>query len=235
MKRWLLALILLVTVSPATAWWQSRDSNYNVNITSGGSPATAFDPTTAFGQLAFSNSNRTVAHTGGGNTNDGVWTVSGTTTNQKVYVETSIVGVTFSLEMGFANDKTLVGNRFGGSNVSPTKGWLVSTGGAFACLDSVDNNTTLIPVFTTGDTVDYAFDTSVLKGWVRKNGGAWNASIGGTQDPATNQGGVATTITGGGPYFFFYGADGGNGDQVTATFASGSWARSAPAGFTQLQ
>lgn len=197
-------------------------------------PATAFDPATAFGQLAFASGNTNVSHIGGGNTNDGVWTVSGTTTNQKVYVESTLGGLTFSIQLGFSNTKGTT-DRFGGSQASPTKGWIITLGnGNFICTDSANTGGNTIAGMTAGDTIDYAFDTGSLTAWVRKNGGAWNASVGGTQDPATGQGGLAATITGGGPYFFFYGADGANGDQVTATFASGSWARSAPAGFNQL-
>lgn len=36
MKRWLIALSLLCAIVPASAFWQSRDSNYNKNIVSGG-------------------------------------------------------------------------------------------------------------------------------------------------------------------------------------------------------
>lgn len=36
MKRWLIAATLFAAIVPASAFWQSRDSNYNVNITSGG-------------------------------------------------------------------------------------------------------------------------------------------------------------------------------------------------------
>ena len=37
-----------------------------------------------------------------------------------------------------------------------------------------------------------------------------------------------------GPWYFFVGCDGVNGNGGTATFASSSWARTAPTGFTQL-
>ena len=36
MKRWIIALALLCAVGPAAAFWQSRDSNYNQNVVSGG-------------------------------------------------------------------------------------------------------------------------------------------------------------------------------------------------------
>lgn len=45
MKRWLVALALLCAIVPASAFWQSRDSNYNKNIVSSGggcSQATTF-------------------------------------------------------------------------------------------------------------------------------------------------------------------------------------------------
>lgn len=36
MKRWLITLLLLAVAAPASAWWQSRDSNYNQNIVAAG-------------------------------------------------------------------------------------------------------------------------------------------------------------------------------------------------------
>lgn len=36
MKRWLIAAALLAAALPAFAGWQSRDSNYNINVTAGG-------------------------------------------------------------------------------------------------------------------------------------------------------------------------------------------------------
>jgi hypothetical protein len=204
-------------------------------LPTGFGPATAFDPATAFGSLVFSNANLTVSHSGG-NTSDGVWTLKGSVTSQKVYVETSIVGVGAgsSINLGFSNDKTATGNRFDGSTVSPTHGWTITNVlGNFNCADSANSGVAIIPTFTAGDTIDWAFDTGGLLAWARKNGGTWNATSGGG-DPALGTGGMAATLTGGGPYFFFYGADGNNGDQVTAVFAASSWVRSAPAGYTQI-
>src|SRR5258708_39576979 len=105
---WIALALLIGCAVPALPWWQSIQQ---VGVGGGGGVATAFDPATAFGQLAFASSNTNVSHTGGGNTSDGVWTVAGTTTNQKVYVETAIGGVAFTILMGFSNDKTLSGNR----------------------------------------------------------------------------------------------------------------------------
>lgn len=41
MKRWLILLILFLIITPAAAFWQSRDSNYNKSIASSLDPATS--------------------------------------------------------------------------------------------------------------------------------------------------------------------------------------------------
>jgi len=165
----------------------------------------------------------------------GVYSIATTTARQKVYVEftltTQIPGDTFI--MGFGNDNTITG-RFPGSDSSPTHGFVVA-GSTFHCFDSVDHNTTLLPALVAqGDLIDVAADITNSKFWVRVNNGAWNPSVGGTQDPATNQGGVTFSPVAG-PFFFFIGIDASTGDGGTARFSSSSWVHTAPSGFTQLQ
>lgn len=82
--------------------------------------------------------------------------------------------------------------------------------------------------FTVGDTVGAAIDLDAKLVWFRTNNGAWNAGLGGTQDPATGQGGISYGITGAiFPAFNF------NNDnaKITANFGATSYANAAPSGF----
>lgn len=51
--------------------------------------------------------------------------------------------------------------------------------------------TTTLSAFSNGDVLCMALDLTHNKVWVRKNNGAWNSAVGGTQDPATNAGGIS--------------------------------------------
>lgn len=226
---------LLCLSQQPRAYWQSRDSNYNVNIVAS-TPATTFDPA-HHTNSTLSPDKLTVLHSGGGNSDLSAYSIATTTTNQKIYIETHVVqqmgggGI-----IGIGVDNTIA-NRFGGSLSSPTKGAVIVSSGAFFDIDSVDHATGILPSWTAGDNIDIAFNSSagVLKMWGRLNNGAWNASQGGTQDPATAQGGVTVTNTPSGPWFFLVGQDAIDGDGFTATFSSASFARTPPTGFTQLQ
>jgi hypothetical protein len=87
--------------------------------------------------------------------------------------------------------------------------------------------------FAVGDTVDIALDLGNTHVWCRKNNGAWNPNIGGTQDPATNQGGILVQDIAASPYFAVgYGFN--SSDSVTARFSSSSWLHTAPSGFNAI-
>jgi hypothetical protein len=169
-----------------------------------------------------------------GTANFGVYSIAPTTANQKAYVEftvtTLVPGDPFII--GFGNDNTITG-RFPGSNVSPSHGFATNGGAQFNCLDSADNATAiLLSAIVQGDLVDVAVDTANSKFWMRVNNGGWNAGQGGTQDPATNQGGVTySPVTG--PFYFFVGIDATAGDGGTVRFSSTSWLHTPPSGFTQ--
>ncbi len=47
-----------------------------------------------------------------------------------------------------------------------------------------------LPTYTDGDNIGVAVDLNNKLLWYRKNGGAWNSGVAGTQDPATGQGGL---------------------------------------------
>lgn len=161
-----------------------------------------------------------------------VRTVASLATNQKLYFETTVNNLVDALGVGIANATLGLDTVTGGFLTSPSNSGGVRQDGLFLCADSPDNITNAIPAFTTGDTVDVAFNAATGKMWFRKNNGAWNASVGGGQDPAAGTGGLTLSVTG--PYFVVgWGEDLLN--QLSARFSSSSWLDTAPAGFTQLQ
>jgi len=88
----------------------------------------------------------------------------------------------------------------------------------------------LMSSFTTGDVVCLALDIANFKFWVRKNGGAWNNLQGGTQDPATNQGGqaLASAMTGA---IFCMGGTSNTATRQTGRWAAADFSYSPPSGF----
>jgi hypothetical protein len=184
-------------------------------------------------KLVLSNSNRTVTYNNTGNTDEGIRSVATTTTNQKVYIEhVAGTGPGSGWMIGFAVVAAPL--QFGVAQASPSLGFGFFTGsGIFYDADSANHVTACIPSLTVGDRIGIAFDTGALKTWARKNGGSWNPSIGGAQDPAAGTGGVAVVMTGS-PYYAFVGMDAITGDVFTTNFASSNWADAAPSGYTQL-
>ncbi len=192
--------------------------------------ATTFDPSHKT-HCTLSGGNLTALHSGGGNTDLNAFSVDTTTASQKVYGECNCVQLTYGGQVGFSADNTSSSRN--DSFPSTSAGCLVASSGILLDQDSLDHTSSFIPSWTAGDNIDIAFDVGNNKMWFRKNNGAWNASHAGSQDPATNQGG-ARVVAGSGPFYFFIGSDAVDGDGFTATFASASWARTAPSGFTEL-
>ncbi len=154
------------------------------------------------------------------------------TAGQKVYFEVTITQQTFTSIIGMGSDNTST-SRTDSASITPTLGFVVTSNtGNFLCLDSADSNTATLPTWTTGDTIDVAFNATTNRAWFRKNNGTWNESAGGG-DPAAGTGGKVVAA-GAGPFYAFGGADAVDGDAITARFASGSWTHTAPSGFTQI-
>lgn len=81
-----------------------------------------------------------------------------------------------------------------------------------------------------GDIIDVAIDITADLMWIRRNGGAWNPNIGGTQNPATDTGGISiAAVTGA---LFVAGAAAEVGDSITANYGATSFNYSAPSGYT---
>jgi len=86
--------------------------------------------------------------------------------------------------------------------------------------------------FAAGDVINIALDLGNSKIWFRKNGaGNWNGS--GTDDPATNAGGLSIAGFSTPAYAAAF-LNGANNITVTARFSSVSWTGTAPSGFGQL-
>lgn len=88
-----------------------------------------------------------------------------------------------------------------------------------------------MPNVVAGGNVGIAFDADNWKWWARQDGGAWNAGQAGTQNPATNQGGIplgaSYRVGGMAPAITLQNIN----DAVTGRFSSG-WSFSAPLGFS---
>jgi hypothetical protein len=85
-----------------------------------------------------------------------------------------------------------------------------------------------------GQIISFALDLTNKKWWARINANAWNVGLGGTQDPASNQGGFTLPsglyTTGLAPAVVLF----AGGDAVTARFSSSAWTNAPPSGFTSM-
>jgi hypothetical protein len=111
---------------------------------------------------------------------------------------------------------------------APTGTWNWSASGNTA-LNGTAQNSGLPGWGTAQHNLGFAVDFDNHKAWVREDGGAWNSGLTGTQDPASNTGGI--DISGlAGPYYMFYSSQ-WTGEHVDGIFTSASLATAAPAGF----
>lgn len=180
--------------------------------------------------VTVSNAGRTATKTAAGNTNTGIRSIDHTVTNQQVYVEHLVGQKTFSFYFGFSTVSASLSGP-AGSN-TPSAAFFLSSAGGFTCQDSVNTGTIVTAAWGNGDRIDVAFDTGTALVWFRLNGGSWNPSVAGTQNPATGQGGMAVPFAG--PYYANWGADNNTGDNITSNFDSANWVGAAPSGFTKL-
>ena len=202
-------------------------------VAAAGAAATTWNSADKTTNLNLSNSDRTVTYGIASNTNEGIRSVAATAASQLVYIEHVIGTISTSWVIGFATSVpalTTGGNIVG---ASPTRCFGFVASGAFQCADSPDHTGAGIASLASGDRIGIAFNTVTAKAWARKNGGAWNSAVGGSQDPATGDGGRVVAVTGS-PYHAWVGMDANTGDVFTTNFATDSWSDAAPSGYTQL-
>jgi hypothetical protein len=85
-----------------------------------------------------------------------------------------------------------------------------------------------VGAIVTGDIVGCAIDLDNRKGWFRKNGGNWNGLAIGSENPATNTGGVVIAAGSYSPAVAFNWV---TGDSQTANFGQSAFSTAAPSGF----
>lgn len=90
-----------------------------------------------------------------------------------------------------------------------------------------------IQTFANGDVVCVALDMDNGKIWFRTNGGNWNNAVIGSQNPATNTGGINIAGMAAGAKFAAVNLSATN-DQVTANFGGSAFAQTPPSGFAGL-
>jgi hypothetical protein len=93
-------------------------------------------------------------------------------------------------------------------------------------------STKSLPAIGAGDVIGIAIDLGNRNGWFRKNGGNWNGLAIGSENPATNAGGVPIASSGSfSPAIGFGGTSSASGDNMTANFGVTSFAFTPPSGF----
>jgi hypothetical protein len=218
--------------SSSKGWNTSGWSSVAAGGGGGGSTVT-WNPATAVSPIALSNGNLTASITLPNNQNYTALATGSVGASQQKYWE--IVGDTvdaFSVSVG----------------LGVADGGFVSASGNFLGIDSHSlgyynsndvytggSSVANLDVFTTpGDVVSFAVDTVNSKIWFRKNGGNWNNAVIGSQNPATNTGGISFSLTQ--PLYpaLVFRAAATATYQVTARFASAAWTYAAPSGFTNL-
>ena len=187
--------------------------------------ATTFNPADKSTNITLSNGNLTA--TLGTSGNSGVRSI-GSLNNGLAYFEitaTNINSAGGGYNAGFAN------------TVSTDPGGVVANAaGAFAVgfyngiiAINATNVGNLGSGFANGDVACIAVDFDNKKAWVRKNGGLWNNDSG--ANPATGANGFSfSTMSGGGPYYAYYGRN-YPGDSGTINLGASAFAQAVPQGF----
>lgn len=191
----------------------------------GGGPVTTLDPLNIGPFITLSNGNLTATH------NSALinWnSVRGTTfrSSGKYYFEARLDYSAGSfVAAGVGNTSQTLAN-YVGSGINGIG--LISNGDVFQNATP----TTAVSGFSTGGIGGLAVDIDNRKLWVRNGAGAWNSARGGTQDPATNQGGITfpSGLSTGDVYVFV--SVQALTDAVTANFGATAFANSPPSGFT---
>jgi len=217
-RRLALALCLALGVSPAwgaAAVWDNSNGYFTL---SGGNLIATRDtaPTSTYRTLR-----STTSHRGGrlyfelvvGGYADNEW--MGGIVNSNASLATYLGGDALGNQDSFGAASNIAGgyNSYFSFNSTPT------------------TNQWVTPANT--DVIGFAVDANNGLIWVNKNNGAWNIAAGGTQDPATGQGGfLVSGLTTSPFYIAFCGADITTPQVATLHASAASLAASPPSGFT---
>jgi len=227
---WALLLTGIVCISQSEAFYQSRDSNYNIAIASGGG-TTTFDATDVGTGITLSGGNLIATYTG---STDGAYVSvrsAASHSTGKFYWEINVTN------NGGTGGNIAVGIMNGSFNTSTDDyiGGTANAGGAFGNASTLFINGTgfgTTPAYGV-EVVGIAIDAGAQLFWLREISAptVWNA--GGTANPATGVGGISfSTITGTGPYYAAVSLSNGlDNISVTGNFGGSTFGASAPAGF----
>ncbi len=152
--------------------------------------------------------------------------------NQLVYFEYTATLLGADVGCGFANSSDTLSGYPGNGTI--TGFCMRANSGLFQCALSANSGAALMPSVSQGDRIGVAWNSNTNLVWYRKNGGSWNPSLGGAQDPVAGTGGAATTMGSGPWYPIGFVLSGSNLDKITAAFASASWVDTVPSGFSQV-
>lgn len=224
--RWLIAWVLLVCgvgcLTQADAFFQSRDSNYNVAISGGGGSTTTFDPANHSAGVTLSGGNL-VATANTTNTNGQIARAIASHSTGKYYNEFVVTTAPGgNLAPGIINGSQSVTNTFLGGTGNNSIGWY-KNGQVFLNNSAV----TTISAFVQGNTIEMAVDLGNTNIWFRVLGGNWNNN--GTANPATNTGGISISVITT-PVFPAVDVE-DNNDAFTANFGGSAYADTPPSGF----
>lgn len=189
-----------------------------------GAAAISWDPANKDASVTLSNSNRTM--TGTANVNFGAHATR-TTSVTKVYFEASWDTAAFNAIIGFGTGATA---NSGTPGLADTTAFSISANGGGLAYNGSSNGGTWAGIAASG-VMGLAFDSSALLVWATADGTTWNTGLGGTQNPATGQGGFSVAALSAGPYYPL-GMVGANTDVLTGNFTSGQFAYTPPTGFS---
>lgn len=220
--RWLL-LAALVAAWPAQAFWQSRDSNYNVSISGVAPSTTTYDPANIATNLTLSSGNLKVTQPNAGS-GFGIARSIASHSAGTYYAEFTMgpIGNSGGVAIGIGNSSqplnaTSLGPSGGNSIGFYANAAVVYNGGEVATYGS----------YIATNVVDEAVDFTNKTIWFRINGGNWNNS--GVANPATNTGGQ--TISSTTCPCYAESLEFQQNDNMTANFGGSSYVYSAPVGF----
>jgi hypothetical protein len=226
MRKLLAIGLLLAAIFGATAALSFWHTVPQVAVQPPPSGTTTFDPTKKAAAITLTNGNLTATSGSGATAGTNVSTVAGHSTG-KFYAEFTLVTRTGAAEnsiVGIVNDNFGFGtNYIGSANQSigyTDAGTVYFNGGVVATYSA----------YAQGDVICIAVDLDAKKVWFRVNGGNWNNS--GTDNPATNTGGLAFGLGFDLDYPVYASVEGEvNTDAWTANFGATAYAQTPPSGF----
>jgi len=130
--------------------------------------------------------------------------------------------------MGIILSTGLVGDPATGTNVSAC--YPNQAGGVYS--NNTFTNKTVGAAVAPGDLVGIAIDLDNRKAWFCKNNLNWLNAVIGSENPATNTGGVVIAAGSWTPAVGFLGSGAVVGDSFTANFGASAFSGTVPSGFT---